>query len=1697
MGQVPGWRENANQYIDLFSLPATGTDFFAFIADNFQAPCVCSLGDVVVYSSALSDATIQGLAGGNRPSLTPDPLLYWPLEGTSNPEPDASGNNHPGTVDGNVIQVPDPPYAGSSSVAVTVSPTSASLSVNQTQQFTATVTGSTNTSVTWSVSPSVGTVTSGGLYTAPSSISATQTVTVTATSAADSTKSAAATVTLAPVAVTVSPTSASLTVSQTQQFSSTVTGSSNTSVTWSVSPSVGTVTGGGLYTAPSSISSTQTVTVTATSAADSTKSAGAAVTLTPGSTGSSTARGTTSASTSNAILNTSYMPLSGSTGPFTIAFWFQSGNTSSGQTYLLEGGHSNSQWAVIYGYTPGQIEFFTGNAAVRQGTGIPISDTNWHHIAYRLNGSSTTEWDKFLDGVKTAINTSIDFALPSASGGFYAFNSDNAAAPCWCSLGDVVIYNSALSDASVQSLAAGNHPSQSPDPVLYWPLLGTSNPEPDASGNNNPGTVQGSVIQVPGPPYASGQSGVTVSVSPSSVTLGAGQAQQFTATVTGSSNTSVIWSLSSAVGTVTSSGLYTAPSSISGTQTITLTATSAAQTSATGTASITLAPVSVTVSPNSTSLSAGQTQQFTSTVTGSSNTSVTWTLSPAVGTVTSGGLYTAPSSISTSQTVTLTATSAAQTSATGTAAISLVPAVTSAAPSQGGSVARGATTVSDSNVIKNTSYGPLSGSGGPFTIAFWFQSGNVNSGPSYIAEGNGSGQWAIIYGYTAKQIQFYNGGAVMANTGITIADTNWHHVAYRKDASGSSSWDMFLDGTKTIINSSIAFSLPAVASFYLLNADNSESPCQCSIGDMVIYNSAIPDSEVQALAAGNRPGFTAPPQLYWPLSGTSSQEPDASGNNHPGTVLGSIQSVPGPPYVPLARRTVPTGATSSSVIENTSYGALSSSNGPFTVAFWFQSLNTNPSPSYVVDGYSSGSSQWAVIYGYTSQQIEFFTGAAAPRQNSGIPITDGQWHHIAYRKSASGSSSWDRFLDGVKTNMNPSINFTLPAASGTYAFNSGGGGSLCQCSLADIVLYSSALADTDIQSLAQGARPPSLAESPVLYWPLTGSSPEPDESGNNHPGTIVGSLSTTYAPPYAGDVSVTPTSAQLLPSAQQQFTATVSGSSSAVSWFLNPALGTISSTGNYTAPSTIAGPTAVTVTATSDAYPTQSASASVVVSSGAMSATPGAILSAQYDNNRTSSNPNETILNTSNVNVNQFGKLFSLPVDGYVYAQPLYVPTSLVPSLAQNTVFVATMNNTLYAFNADTGAELWSFSLGAAQGTGYGFLAPEVGILSTPVIDPTRKVIYVVGRNSDGFRIHAIDLIAHTEKPGSPVLIQGSVPGPNGYDSANGVVTFNASQEIQRPGLLLANNTVYVAFASIEDINPWHGWFFGYEADTLAQTVMCVTPNGGQGGIWMSGGAPAVDPSGNIYLLTGNGSWDGATNFGDSFMKLSPTLAVLDWFTPANQATLSADDADLGSTRALLMPSTNLVTGGGKDGSLWLLNQTTGQMGHLQGGAGNPPIVQNFQATTDLVTTGNVSNGLFDGMAYWSAAPGGPLLYVHGSNDVLKAFQFTNGTFNTTPVAESTTTRPYPGGVLAVSSNGSTGGILWATTPDSATNNGPSTGELRAFNALTLTELWDSNLNSSRDSLGVFAKFSAPTVVNGKVYVATFSNQVVVYGLLP
>jgi hypothetical protein len=404
---------------------------------------------------------------------------------------------------------------------------------------------------------------------------------------------------------------------------------------------------------------------------------------------------------------------------------------------------------------------------------------------------------------------------------------------------------------------------------------------------------------------------------------------------------------------------------------------------------------------------------------------------------------------------------------------------------------------------------------------------------------------------------------------------------------------------------------------------------------------------------------------------------------------------------------------------------------------------------------------------------------------------------------------------------------------------------------------------------------------------------------------------------------------------------------------------------------------------------------------------------------------------------------------------------------------------------------LWKRNFGpSVPNTFYNFsdIRPEVGILGTPVIDLNGGTIYLVANTlEDGvclYRLHALDLSTGAEKSGSPVVISATVPG-KAPDAAGGVVYFNASDQLQRPGLLLLNGILYLAFGSHGDILPYHGWILGYDASSLRQvTAFNTTPNGSGGSIWQAGHGIAADDQGNVYAVAANGDYDGASNWGESFLKLSTQngLSVTDWFTPDTWDNLNQYDAEVGNAGPVLVPGTDLVVGGGKLGNIYLLNRN--QMGHSL--IGNVLAVQTFQV---------VNFGLFS-RALWNRA-NDALFYVSGSGDPLKAFRLSNGRFDETPASQTVEAFAQPYVSMVVSGDGVTDDstILWATTADQTGQ--PVPGALRAFDASDLSvELWNSDVNASRDSLGVFAKFAIPTVANGRVYVPTFSNQLAVYGLL-
>jgi hypothetical protein len=662
--------------------------------------------------------------------------------------------------------------------------------------------------------------------------------------------------------------------------------------------------------------------------------------------------------------------------------------------------------------------------------------------------------------------------------------------------------------------------------------------------------------------------------------------------------------------------------------------------------------------------------------------------------------------------------------------------------------------------------------------------------------------------------------------------------------------------------------------------------------------------------------------------------------------------------------------------------------------------------------------------------------------------------------------------------------------------------------------------------------------------------------------------STNRSGPPTVTVTVSPNAAAIVVTTQtQQFTATVTGNTTnlAVTWSVDGTIGgssttgTISAGGLYTPPST--GGTH-TITATSQANSADSGSASVAVTDLA------GVFTHHDDLARDGVNSQEYALTPNNVNTTSFGKLFSCATataaqaqvsEGAVFAQTLWVPGLSIGGGVHNVIFAATQHDTVFAFDADANpcVTYWSVNLldalhGGTSGEtpvywddvgcqcGVGDIYPEVGVTGTPVIDPTTNTIYLVSTSQNSSlgtfyqRLHALDLLSGNEKFSAPVSIAASVPGSG---DGGATVEFNPQMENQRLGLALAGGTVYIGWSAHEDASPWHGWLIGYSAANVQQQVAVfnTTPNAQAGGIWAGGGGPAVDSAGNIYVSTGNGTYDATLSgtpdnydFGDTVLKLAPftgstsngeNLNLVDWFTPDNQVCLANGDTDLGAGNPVLLPDQtsgpvlHLLVQMGKEGIVYLINRDN--MGMLQENdqcaGNNSQIVQTFVGST---------SGFYGTPAFWQNT-----LYFAGSldsaglGDYLKMFSFnpSTGNFNTTPSSQSAHYYNFPGVTPSVSSQGASNGIVWAIdasaygyanpNPTDGTTNcfqvpvpsvcvGPAV--LHAYDATNLAvEYWNSTMAiNNRDQAGNAVKFVPPTIANGKVYVSSH-GEVDVYGLFP
>ena len=529
-----------------------------------------------------------------------------------------------------------------------------------------------------------------------------------------------------------------------------------------------------------------------------------------------------------------------------------------------------------------------------------------------------------------------------------------------------------------------------------------------------------------------------------------------------------------------------------------------------------------------------------------------------------------------------------------------------------------------------------------------------------------------------------------------------------------------------------------------------------------------------------------------------------------------------------------------------------------------------------------------------------------------------------------------------------------------------------------------------------------------------------------------------------------------------------------------------------------------TVVVSNSAGSVTSSAAKLTVSSVVTSTTD--VLTYHNDMARTGQNLNETILNTGDVTSAKFGKIGFDTVDGHVDAQPLYASGVAVPGNGRHNILIAaTEHDSVYAFDADSGATIWQTSMLKTGETtsdprACNQIAPEIGVTSTPVIDRTRGpngVVYVVAMSKDGSgnyhqRMHALDLALGSELFAGPVDVQATYPGTG--DNTDGTnVIFEPAQYAERAGLLLMNGMLYTGWTSHCDIRPYTGWIIAYDAGTLAQTsVLNVTPNGNEGSIWMAGAGLAADRFGNIYFLDANGVFDATMNssgfpsggdYGNAFMKLSTSagLAVADYFEMDNQAAENGSDTDLGSGGAMVLPdlsdgagnTMHLAVGAGKDGNLYLVNRDS---------------LGKFTSNNSLLyqeLAGQLSGGVFSMPAYFN----GTVYYGSVGNPIQK-FPLTNAKLSTAATAHTSNRFGFPGATPSVSANGTSNGIVWAVE-----NSTPAV--LHAYDAGTLGELYNSNQASgARDQFGAGNKYITPTIVNGKVYVGT-PNGVAVFGLLP
>jgi len=1020
-----------------------------------------------------------------------------------------------------------------------------------------------------------------------------------------------------------------------------------------------------------------------------------------------------------------------------------------------------------------------------------------------------------------------------------------------------------------------------------------------------------------------------------------------------------------------------------------------------------------------------------------------------------------------------------------------------------GTQAAAGVTVTNSTTITATT---PAGSVGAVTVTVTVagQSGSLASGFTYVATPTVSGVSP-------------SSGSTSGGTGVTITGTNFVAGATVKFGTATAT-NVTVTNSTTMTATTPAGSAGAVS--VTVTVGGQSGSLANAFTYTVVISSTI--SYVQGNYATPQSSQTTVSVPFTAAQTAGDLNVIVVGWNNGTSTVGTVTDKSGNPYTLAVGPTVISGTASQSIYYAKNIAAAAAGANSVTVTF----SAAAPAPDIRILEYKGADPNTPVDMTAASNGSSATSSSGSATTTNASDLIFGA-NYVATLTSGPGSGSTERILtspDGdiaedqmVTSTGSYSATATL-SSSGWWvmqmvAFRASGSGGGTSPTIASLSPNSGAvgaavtITGTNFGS-SQGTSTVTFSGTPATptsWSPTTIVAPVPSSATTGNVIVTVGGSASNGVNFSVTSINVTlsPRRAAVTMLQTQQFTATVNNDpqNGGVTWSVDgnnggtSASGTVTPTGLFT-PGTQAG--VHVVTATSNSNTSMSASSTIAVTDLA------GVFTYHNDSARTGQNLQEYALTTATVNSSTFGPLFTCPVDGYVYSAPLYVANFAIGGQTRNVVFIATENDSVYAFDADSPScvQLWKKSFLSAGVTAVPAadvndanqddIDPQIGITSTPVIDPSASIMYVTAYTEETvgsgcskgspcfvYRLHALDLATGTEESGGPVAITA----PN----------FNVQNHLQRPALLFNNGNVYIAFGSHGDNNIWQGWLMAYNTTGLTQEWVwhSTDPTSGnnEGSIWGSGNGPALDASGNIYVETANGTFDGVTNFSDSVVKVSPSGTMVDYFTPFDQGIMQQNDIDLGSSGPIILPDAlgspshpHLLIATGKVGVIYLLDQTN--LGKYNSAAN-----QDVGESTVGFNTTDTNGGFNSQPAYWNGNIYGAIV-----GDALRQYPISDGVVAAVSSSESSNTYSYRGAAPAVSASGTTNGIVWAVDFSGKQNGTPLV--LYAYDATNVSTLLYASPSSGSGAAATASKFTVPVVANGKVYVVG-QSAFTVFGLLP